>query len=106
MVNLDDGKRSATEGAECRHAPARAAPPCRLRVCAHFNVVTRGYRSSPLQKPVRDRTTPPRILFPENSPAIGTAAEYRIATLAGRNAGLTLSLPKARLRPLQRRRPD
>jgi len=37
---------------------------------------------------------------------IGTAAEYRIATLAGRNAGLTLSLPKARLRPLQRRRPD
>jgi len=43
---------------------------------------------------------------PESSLVIGTAAEYRIATLAGRNAGLTLSLPKARLRPLQRRRPD
>lgn len=39
----------------------------------------------------------------ESSLVIGTAAEYRIATLAGRNAGLTLSLPKMRLRPL---RPD
>lgn len=31
---------------------------------------------------------------------IGTAAEYRIATLAGRNAGVALRLPKSRLRSI------
>jgi hypothetical protein len=105
-VNLDDRKRSATErgsaGTPLREQRRLAA----MRACSHFNVATRGYRSSPLQTPIRDQTTPPRILFPESSLVIGTAVEYRIATLAGRNAGLTLSLPKARLRALQRRPPD
>jgi amidase len=42
----------------------------------------------------------------ESSLVIGTAAEYRVATLAGRNAGMALSLPKKHLRPLQRRQTD
>lgn len=37
----------------------------------------------------------------ESSLVIGTAAEYRIATLAGRNAGVALRLPKARLASLR-----
>lgn len=36
----------------------------------------------------------------EASLILGTAAEYRVATLAGRNAGLALSLDKARLKGL------
>lgn len=39
----------------------------------------------------------------EATMVLGTAAEYRIATLAGRNAGLALSLEKARLAGLPRR---
>jgi len=38
----------------------------------------------------------------EASMILGTAAEYRVATLAGRNAGLSLSLDKARLAGLKR----
>ncbi len=38
----------------------------------------------------------------ESSLILGTAAEYRVATLAGRNAGLALSLSKERLRALAR----
>jgi amidase len=38
----------------------------------------------------------------EASMILGTAAEYRVATLAGRNAGLALSLDKARLAGLKR----
>ena len=38
----------------------------------------------------------------EASMILGTAAEYRVATLAGRNAGLALSLDKARLIGLKR----
>ncbi len=41
----------------------------------------------------------------ESSLILGTAAEYRVATLAGRNAGMTLSLDKARLASLTRRQP-
>jgi len=40
------------------------------------------------------------LSFSEASLILGTAAEYRVATLAGRNAGLTLSLDKARLKGL------
>lgn len=36
----------------------------------------------------------------ESSLVLGTAAEYRVATLAGRNAGMALSLDKARLASL------
>ncbi len=39
----------------------------------------------------------------EASLILGGAAEYRVATLAGRNAGLALSLDKARLRGLARK---
>lgn len=39
----------------------------------------------------------------ESSLVLGTAAEYRVATLAGRNAGMALSLDKARLASLTRR---
>lgn len=39
----------------------------------------------------------------EGSLVLGTAAEYRVATLAGRNAGMALSLDKARLASLPRR---
>ena len=77
-----------------------------MRTRAHFIGTARGYRSSPWLKPLHDQTTPPRILFPESSLVIGTAAEDRVATLAGRNAGLMLSLLKVRLRALQRPRPD
>lgn len=42
----------------------------------------------------------------EASLILGTAAEYRIATLAGRNAGLALSLEKKRLDSLSRRTLD
>lgn len=38
----------------------------------------------------------------ESSLVLGTAAEYRVATLAGRNAGMALSLDKARLTSLTR----
>ncbi len=38
----------------------------------------------------------------ESALILGTAAEYRIATLAGRNAGIALSLSKERLQGLQR----
>lgn len=38
----------------------------------------------------------------ESSLILGTAAEYRVATLAGRNAGMALSLPKVRLQGLNR----
>jgi acetamidase/formamidase len=38
----------------------------------------------------------------EASMILGTAAEYRVATLAGRNAGMALSLDKARLRDIPR----
>jgi acetamidase/formamidase len=41
----------------------------------------------------------------EASMILGTAAEYRVATLAGRNAGLALSLDKARLAGLKRTAP-
>lgn len=41
----------------------------------------------------------------EASLILGTAAEYRVATLAGRNAGLALSLEKARLRDVPRKAP-
>ena len=41
----------------------------------------------------------------EASMILGTAAEYRVATLAGRNAGLALSLDKARLAGLKRSAP-
>lgn len=41
----------------------------------------------------------------EASMILGTAAEYRVATLAGRNAGLALSLDKARLAGLKRTGP-
>lgn len=41
----------------------------------------------------------------ESSLILGTAAEYRVATLAGRNAGLALSLSKERLQGLRRRQP-
>lgn len=41
----------------------------------------------------------------EASMILGTAAEYRVATLAGRNAGLALSLDKARLTGLKRTAP-
>lgn len=37
----------------------------------------------------------------ESSLILGTAAEYRVVTLAGRNAGMALSLPKARLQALR-----
>lgn len=41
----------------------------------------------------------------EASMILGTAAEYRVATLAGRNAGLSVSLDKARLAGLKRTAP-
>jgi acetamidase/formamidase len=41
----------------------------------------------------------------EASVILGTVAEYRVATLAGRNAGLALSLDKARLAGLKRAAP-
>jgi len=42
----------------------------------------------------------------EASLILGTAAEYRVVTLAGRNAGMALSLDKARLRGLTRKPRD
>jgi len=42
----------------------------------------------------------------EASLILGTAAQYRVATLAGRNAGMALSLDKARLRDLPRKAKD
>ena len=39
----------------------------------------------------------------EASLILGSAAEYRVVTLAGRNAGVALSLPTARLQTLKRR---
>ncbi|NBW09481.1 MAG: acetamidase [Caulobacteraceae bacterium] len=42
------------------------------------------------------------LTVPEASMIIGTAAEYRVVTLAGRNAGLSLSLDKTRLAGLRR----
>lgn len=39
----------------------------------------------------------------EASMVLGTAAQYRVVTLAGRNAGMALSLDKARLRGLPRK---
>lgn len=41
----------------------------------------------------------------EASLILGTAAEYRVATLAGRNAGMALSLEKVRLRDVPRKPP-
>lgn len=41
----------------------------------------------------------------ESSLILGSAAEYRVVTLAARNAGMALSLPKALLEPLARSRP-
>lgn len=43
------------------------------------------------------------LSVPEASLILGTSAEYRVATLAGRNAGLALSLEKARLADLRAR---
>lgn len=43
------------------------------------------------------------LTLAESSMILGTAAEYRVATLAGRNAGMALSLDKARLASLSRR---
>ena len=42
----------------------------------------------------------------EASLILGTAAHYRVATLASRNAGMALSLDKARLRDLPRKPKD
>lgn len=44
-----------------------------------------------------------RLTLSEATLVLGTAAEYRIVTLAGRNVGLALSLDKARLADLPRR---
>jgi acetamidase/formamidase len=41
----------------------------------------------------------------ESSLVLGVAAEYRVVTLAGRNAGMALSLDKGRLADLRRRTP-
>lgn len=43
------------------------------------------------------------LTLAESSMVLGTIAEYRVATLAGRNAGMSLSLDKARLAALPRR---
>ena len=44
-----------------------------------------------------------QLTVAESSLILGTAAEYRVVTLAGRNAGMALSLDKARLAGLPRR---
>jgi acetamidase/formamidase len=43
------------------------------------------------------------LTLSESALILGTAADYRVVTLAGRNAGLSLSLDKARLAALARR---
>lgn len=43
------------------------------------------------------------LTLAEGTLVLGTAAEYRVVTLAGRNAGMALSLDKARLAALPRR---
>lgn len=43
------------------------------------------------------------LTLAEGAMVLGTAAEYRVVTLAGRNAGMALSLDKARLAALPRR---